>query len=1707
MYAQLTDVTVVDSSFIGNSAAGPGGGLYTIQSEVKVRGTDIIGNAAQDGYLASPGHGGGIYAEAGASLHIVDSVVSRNASVGSGGGLYANNFDELSVDGSEISYNSAHDPLGTAVSDGGGAYVSGVASGVFTNTSVVENEGDAGGGLYLSHFGAEPFRLSNVTVSTNTAGVRGGGVLLDVPHSLTAPNVEFLNSTIAYNTESDRTFQVGAGIEFSNSGSLPTTDYGSSVQFTNSILVENRDASGNLVDIDPLVTLNTTSTHNLFGTGGSGGLAHDPSGTGNIVLTAGQSHGLLPLHVVSSGGWAHALFSDSPAVDAGDNSPVTTVGLAHDQVGGQRIFNDSGALPLTVNIGAVEKVIAQGTVVIPPATSLISAATADTWAQSPGNSVSIATVTSATPVTIHKKNGDASAFALSPSDELLWSPSAEDLDAAGSWETLYLTDDSLGIGTAISVLLITLPDALDADSDKLADIFEINVSGTERYNIDTDGDLIKDGHEYVSAGLDPHVAQSNDGDEDGMPDAYELAVPGLAPADWQTLLDMDNDGLTNYEEYLLGTDPNMQDTDGDGNGDLDGTEKDDDDGLTFFQEIALGTDPLDADTDGDQLPDGYENSTAGLNPFVDDSSVDADGDGLTAYEEYLIGTDPNTADTDGDGEEDIVGSAFDDGDGDGLTYSQELSLGTDPRSYDSDGDSYPDGFESLTVGLSPLVAESDADSDGLPDAYESAVPGLNPAVADAHGDLDGDLLSNIEEFFVGTDPNLIDSDSNGVDDVLRDLDMALYGSRDADSDGLPEVFENYLGLDPNDYDTDGDLLDDRFEVFSSTLNPLAVDDALADIDGDTLDNLDEQIYGTNPDLMDTDGDGVNDDVEVAAGADPNDPADLGAPSGDAYSLILRIGDYSGSQSERYDLVIKREDGSVLLRHQASDFGIVEERSYSVFEYGETYTAEVVWRDTLLSVPDYDYDARILWDTSAIGNPQGGAVIVDDPDGLLGRHHESEYNFAEGKHATFQAFIVDLDVDTNRDVAIISLDGSSLDDDKDEDLPWTEKSGALILLNTDDDDGDNLPDAWWGGDLDGDGINEPADTFVNDVTDILDIGPLIFKKLGVSEIAENMSLKLEVEEIIGEDNYWSRRGYDAEHRVRIFLPTTHSGNNTFVGTGDEELIGPTMGPSHVFSHNPGQPDDINTLFAGTGEVDFGIEGLQAGASVSITMTVLVDGRSVASDTVAVRVTPWIAHSHEQPVEDGRVGLDGPTVFVAAAGYDGTSNQELRDGLNSLFPGLVDATTVTGEVRRTGVQESDVWWQDAFEAGYVQAPYGSMHSLLLLPRARIQIDGFDRYIIDHVMTLGVGVIADLANPVGFHDGEDGGNLEVQFGVGGGLGTIVTARGGNNKIMRNRIFDFFANQGVQQVNNSVDLSWMFLGHLDEVVSFSTETSQRARVASPEAAWALLVLASQVYGAGNQKILAGHYGLDSSIDTDGLTVDEILASQGLRDINFTADNYSEQIIRGVREPLGLQSAVTVGSGNGALMRAGYLEVFDTIYPGGPQAIEWKLSFTSASDYTFWRRRPGETIWVADGMGNKLNDSFSSSHAVYILSNWWDATVTTAGQEYFFTTEPSPNMIEMPVLFFNFIGSGALAFTNNVVNSVVSSDKMVVADVAGPVVGGGVNDDLFDWYVEQAAGLVGITNVETVKELSYHLGCGSVHCGTNVLRELDESQKWWDML
>ena len=80
-------------------------------------------------------------------------------------------------------------------------------------------------------------------------------------------------------------------------------------------------------------------------------------------------------------------------------------------------------------------------------------------------------------------------------------------------------------------------------------------------SVDSDQDGIADAYEVWELNSDPADADS---DKDGFSDGYEVFLLGTSPAIFTEDRDSDQDGLSDLEEYKLGTNPDLADTDFDG---------------------------------------------------------------------------------------------------------------------------------------------------------------------------------------------------------------------------------------------------------------------------------------------------------------------------------------------------------------------------------------------------------------------------------------------------------------------------------------------------------------------------------------------------------------------------------------------------------------------------------------------------------------------------------------------------------------------------------------------------------------------------------------------------------------------------------------------------------------------------------------------------------------------------------------------------------------------------------------------------------------------------------------------------------------------------------------------------------------------------------------------------------------------------------------
>jgi hypothetical protein len=211
-------------------------------------------------------------------------------------------------------------------------------------------------------------------------------------------------------------------------------------------------------------------------------------------------------------------------------------------------------------------------------------------------------------------------------------------------------------------------------------------------------------------------------------------------------------------------------------------------------------------------------------------------------------------------------------------------------------------YEWVVDGQRDIGADEfvDTDLNGLPDWLESFAQDNSYDITDS--DWDNDLLSNLQEYVINTDPFDPDTDDDGIQDfeeTVAGADGFVTNPRKTDSDGdsLGDAWEILYGFDPTqeevetstDTDNDGVTLLEEAEAGSSPFLEDTDADGFVDLyeiqngsdpsddtdtDGNGIPDGIETSYGMDPPSdLDSDNDGIPDDYEVAFGLNPNDPSD------------------------------------------------------------------------------------------------------------------------------------------------------------------------------------------------------------------------------------------------------------------------------------------------------------------------------------------------------------------------------------------------------------------------------------------------------------------------------------------------------------------------------------------------------------------------------------------------------------------------------------------------------------------------------------------------------------------------------------------------------------------------------------------------------------------------------------------------------------------
>jgi hypothetical protein len=505
-------------------------------------------------------------------------------------------------------------------------------------------------------------------------------------------------------------------------------------------------------------------------------------------------------------------------------------------------------------------------------------------------------------LTIHQGNrtinvGESITFTATVSDiydgdlkaSLLWT--LEDSSEAASGESITLTpsvgfyrinaevsDSSSLTATAFVTLTVVDPSAVDFDADGLTDQVEA-ILGTDPTLYDTDGDSLSDGEEVNLHSTNPLLP---DTDADGMSDGFEVTynLDANNPAD--AGLDADNDGRTNLEESLIGTDPNIADPEPVTEIIIDNEDASAEIISGYFSAYAAEERYGDSATyavvggvvDRFRFTPAieqagfyevfawnscYSNRAVDVRHIIvhadgtDVIEVDQDCDTGTHGEWYSLGvylfdlgsagyleiTDANVS---------ISGATYMGADAArfllvdnniapviNLSASALTLLGGQPVELSATANDAEDG------DLTNSIIWSDGDSNNAVGSSFNYIPVLGSHVLTATvSDLDGKVT------VVSISVDVVADDNDG----LTPAEEAILGTNpanaDSDADGLIDGDEvNIFGTNPLASDTDNDGIDDSYEI-ENGFDPNNADDAVGDVDGDGISNLQEYLDGTDP---------------------------------------------------------------------------------------------------------------------------------------------------------------------------------------------------------------------------------------------------------------------------------------------------------------------------------------------------------------------------------------------------------------------------------------------------------------------------------------------------------------------------------------------------------------------------------------------------------------------------------------------------------------------------------------------------------------------------------------------------------------------------------------------------------------------------------------------------------------------------------------------
>jgi protein-arginine deiminase len=437
-------------------------------------------------------------------------------------------------------------------------------------------------------------------------------------------------------------------------------------------------------------------------------------------------------------------------------------------------------------------------------------------------------------------------------------------------------------------------------------------------------------------------------------------------------------------------------------------------------------------------------------------------------------------------------------------------------------------------------------------------------------------------------------------------------------------------------------------------------------------------------------------------------------------------------------------------------------------------------------------------------------------------------------------IADLRADSNRDGEV------RVDDDSDKNKSeWNEKVGAIFLANIDD---DNKRCKSSSSDLTIALCNDAQDAVVNGDDDARDLARLKTRPAPQPEDATGHV-------VIATD--------EAKPLIRLFKRT-----------GPEETAFTEIDDDTVFSRAELEAGLELAIEA----KDIVRDPVRWDGYIDVQLVIRSPSHGEAKDTVRMRVAPVMTYHHLLPAE---------TVWVANTKTDG--NLRMRKELQ--------ASCLSAEVAAPEpIAVQDQWAQDFFEPAFMSmpGPGGTQHVMRVNYRSANVFEPDQKETplrpagqVVFAMMRGKDVAGvqqfDLSHDAQMDSLNSFGNLETippyqKDGVSYPLGRVL--RGATSSWFPDRAFAKMVNAQLQQPAIEIDTSWLFVGHVDETLSFVKAPTPRGwMVLANDATMAKQMLEdAERAGEGDTPMFVGKSWVDFQTNDETpaqITISEVLADR----------------------------------------------------------------------------------------------------------------------------------------------------------------------------------------------------------------------------------------